>query len=337
MRCFQPHYPRVIYIVRDPRDVAVSFYHHNVKARNIPDDYPMASFVPRFIAGEFDRKFGSWRDNVLSWTVLRKDDPGFLMLRYEDLKRDTANVLANVVAFLDRCSFRKIDSSPEALQRTIELSSPERMRALEKQEAGKLGADQRNAQRQAVRSLGYVRRMEIATRPGVGGGDRIGMGQPDAEPGIRTGFGTEWPARASGLGPRSAVVTEETPRTCEDSVKRRRAENSCRISCCNTAASDCALDLRLAGFMRDLWLRDVLGVRAANQRLVPPSARSFVFVCFGNIMRSAMAEFLMRQALNEAGLEQQVRIVSAGLHASAGREAHPWAQEASAGSGHFIG
>jgi hypothetical protein len=133
---FQPHYPRVIYIVRDPRDVAVSFYHHNVKARNIPDDYPIASFVPRFIAGEFDRKFGSWRDNVLSWTVLRKDDPWFLMLRYEDLKRDTANVLVNVVAFLDRCSFREIDSSPQALRRAIELSSPERMRALEKQEAG---------------------------------------------------------------------------------------------------------------------------------------------------------------------------------------------------------
>jgi hypothetical protein len=133
---FQPHYPRVIYIVRDPRDVAVSFYHHNVKARNIPDDYPMASFVPRFIAGEFDRKFGSWRDNVLSWTVLRRDDPWFLMLRYEDMKRDTSNALANVVAFLDRCSFRKIDSSPQALQRAIELSSPERMRALEKQEAG---------------------------------------------------------------------------------------------------------------------------------------------------------------------------------------------------------
>src|SRR6202021_2574849 len=45
--CFQPHYPLVIYIVRDPREVAVSFYHYNVKARTFPDDYPIASFVPR--------------------------------------------------------------------------------------------------------------------------------------------------------------------------------------------------------------------------------------------------------------------------------------------------
>jgi hypothetical protein len=134
--CFQPHYPRVIYIVRDPRDIAISFYHHNVKARNIPDDYPMDNFVPRFIAGEFDRKFGTWRDNVLSWTALRKDNPAFLMLRYEDMKRDTARVLIDIVAFLERCSFRKIDSNPQALQRAIDLSSPEKMRLLEKQEAG---------------------------------------------------------------------------------------------------------------------------------------------------------------------------------------------------------
>ena len=133
--CFQPHYPQVIYLVRDPRDVAVSFYHHNVKARNIPDDYPMTQFVTRFIAGEFDRKFGSWRDNVLSWTLVRKDDPRFLLLRYEDMKRDTVGALASVVAFLDRCAFRKIGSNPDALRRTVELCSPENMRALEKQDA----------------------------------------------------------------------------------------------------------------------------------------------------------------------------------------------------------
>jgi protein-tyrosine-phosphatase len=82
-----------------------------------------------------------------------------------------------------------------------------------------------------------------------------------------------------------------------------------------------------------LRLLDAVGVRRSNRRPVPGSARSFVFVCFGNIMRSAMAEFFMRQALRELGMEEQVRILSAGLHAIAGREAHPWAQEASADLG----
>lgn len=78
-----------------------------------------------------------------------------------------------------------------------------------------------------------------------------------------------------------------------------------------------------------LRMLDAVGARGGSQRLVPPSARSLVFVCFGNIMRSAMAESLMRQAVRNAGLEEQVRIASAGLHTSAGREAHPWAQQAS--------
>lgn len=47
-------------------------------------------------------------------------------------------------------------------------------------------------------------------------------------------------------------------------------------------------------------------------------------------MRSAMAEFLLRKALNDTAPEaiEKVRIVSAGLHATPGREAHPWMQEA---------
>src|SRR6201987_839110 len=78
--CFQPQYPHVIYIVRDPRDVAISFYHHNVKAGNIPDDYSITSFVSRFIAGEFDRKFGSWRDYMRGSRFAGGESPQFMML-----------------------------------------------------------------------------------------------------------------------------------------------------------------------------------------------------------------------------------------------------------------
>src|SRR5258708_28403823 len=43
--CFDPRYPRVIYIVRDPRDVAVSFYYYNLKVRDLPQRYPMDEYA----------------------------------------------------------------------------------------------------------------------------------------------------------------------------------------------------------------------------------------------------------------------------------------------------
>jgi protein-tyrosine phosphatase len=99
----------------------------------------------------------------------------------------------------------------------------------------------------------------------------------------------------------------------------------------------CSLILRLGpkagGIYAKLRLLDAFGIRTSNRRRVPVSARSFLFVCYGNIMRSAMAEFLMKHALIEAGAEEPVQIMSAGLHANAGREAHPWALEASADLG----
>jgi hypothetical protein len=130
--CFQPHYRQVIYIVRDPRDVAVSFYHHNVKAGNIPDNYPMHDYIPRFIKAEFDTRWGSWADHVLSWTLLRQNDPRFLLVRYEDLHRKGLSQLDRIARFLQQYSLQSVDASPERLQRAIDLSSPERMRVLEK-------------------------------------------------------------------------------------------------------------------------------------------------------------------------------------------------------------
>ena len=77
-----------------------------------------------------------------------------------------------------------------------------------------------------------------------------------------------------------------------------------------------------------LCFMDAIGMRTPNQRLIPPSSRSLLFICFGNIMRSPMAEALMKRALKDAKLESQIEVASAGLHALAGREAHPWALEA---------
>src|SRR5262245_24787612 len=79
-------------------------------------------------------------------------------------------------------------------------------------------------------------------------------------------------------------------------------------------------------YMRLRYL-DTLGMRRSNARRVPPEAKSLVFVCFGNIMRSAMAEVLIQRAILEQS-RTGLRVASAGLHAVDGREAHPWALDA---------
>jgi protein-tyrosine-phosphatase len=78
-----------------------------------------------------------------------------------------------------------------------------------------------------------------------------------------------------------------------------------------------------------LRLLDLVGVRSLNATRAKPGSRNFVFVCFGNLMRSPMAEAMFRDSLESAHLPG-IRIASAGLHAVPGSEAHPWALTVSA-------
>jgi protein-tyrosine phosphatase len=77
-----------------------------------------------------------------------------------------------------------------------------------------------------------------------------------------------------------------------------------------------------------LRLLDSLGIRSQNMGRIKPAARSFLFVCFGNIMRSPMAEAMLSKSVTDANLHN-VRVNSAGLHAIAGTVPHPWAVAAS--------
>jgi sulfotransferase family protein len=123
--CFDPQYPRVIYIVRDPRDVAVSQYHFHRKCRLIEDSCPMETYLPRFLAGEVCRH-GSWGENVASWLATRRPGHRFLLLRYEDMVADTATELARIASFLG------IAATPQLILQAVERSSADRMRNLEK-------------------------------------------------------------------------------------------------------------------------------------------------------------------------------------------------------------
>jgi len=129
--CFDPRYRKVIYIVRDPRDVAVSNYHWELKLRSVKEGYPIEEFVPRWMAPDFWPRIGSWGDHVGSWLATRQGKEGFLLLRYEDLKENSERELARVAEFLG------IQASSERVKRAVELSSAENMRKIERKESGK--------------------------------------------------------------------------------------------------------------------------------------------------------------------------------------------------------
>lgn len=126
---FYARHQRVIYIVRDPRDVAVSYYHYVIKYRELPEDYPMADYIPRFMREDFEAQFGPWNDHVLSWLKMRQGQPDFLFLRYEDLLADPMTELGRVADFMG------ITATKSRLRRAINLSSSDHMRQLERKQS----------------------------------------------------------------------------------------------------------------------------------------------------------------------------------------------------------
>jgi hypothetical protein len=138
--CFDPRYPKVIYIVRDPRDVAVSNYHWEMKLRSVPENYPIDKFVPEWMNRRFWPRIGSWADHVNSWLSTRQGSNTFLLVRYEELSTNTHQELQRVAEFLG------IAATPGRLDRAIELSSADHMRALEKTQGGRWVATTRTRQ-----------------------------------------------------------------------------------------------------------------------------------------------------------------------------------------------
>ena len=129
--CFDPRYRKVIYIVRDPRDVTVSAYHYSIKVKLLPDSCPIQEFVPLFMSGTFgsgllaDPRWGSWYDNVASWLAMQHNRK-FLLLRYEDMLDDAARELHKVADFLG------VSATSERIARAVNLSSADKMREMEK-------------------------------------------------------------------------------------------------------------------------------------------------------------------------------------------------------------
>ena len=102
---------KVVYVVRNPLDVLVSYYHHHklITAHGYVGDLP--SFAQRFMRNEIMQ--GPFFPHVHeAWAI--KDHPNLLFIFYEDMKKDLRNVIARVSKFLEA------PLTPEQVERLVE-------------------------------------------------------------------------------------------------------------------------------------------------------------------------------------------------------------------------
>lgn len=144
---------KIIFLIRDPRDVVVSSYFQSSKREQVYQG-SIADYIRC-------PEFGIHRilDYQITWLANKAVSKDFFVVRYEDLMQDTVASLEKIVEFL---GIKKI--SRRKLNRTIELFHFENMHHFEK--IGLLGARYGNR----LRPLGDKSQDAFKVRRGVVGG-----------------------------------------------------------------------------------------------------------------------------------------------------------------------
>ncbi|NWJ01284.1 ST1D1 Sulfotransferase, partial [Crypturellus undulatus] len=90
---------KVIYVARNPKDVAISYYYFHQMAKMHPDPGTMEEFLQNFMAGKV--AYGSWYSHVKDWWEKRKDKR-LLYLFYEEMKQDPQREVRKIARFLGK-------------------------------------------------------------------------------------------------------------------------------------------------------------------------------------------------------------------------------------------
>jgi hypothetical protein len=117
-----------VYVVRDPRDVVVSYAHHSgrthermVEALGHPGQ--AVATGPDELGQQVRQHLGTWSDHVRSWT--EHELFPVLVVRYEDMLADTAGQLARLARFAG------LEASAERLAAAVRAASFDELRAKE--------------------------------------------------------------------------------------------------------------------------------------------------------------------------------------------------------------
>lgn len=121
---YNPYYYRVILLVRDPRDVMISYYYYLKDRKQIDDKLEISEFIRHTKYG-----INRWTEHTKSWYYNNYGGGGgqiIKIFRYEDFLKDTHLQLSSVMD----CFGIKINE--KLIDEAIALSSKEKMKDSEK-------------------------------------------------------------------------------------------------------------------------------------------------------------------------------------------------------------
>ncbi|XP_064423479.1 sulfotransferase 2B1-like [Latimeria chalumnae] len=90
---------KVIYVMRNPKDVAVSSFHYHGMASFLADPGTFDEFLNKFLSGNV--MFGSWFDHVKCWLKVREKDR-IMYITYEEMVRDLKGAITKFSNFLGK-------------------------------------------------------------------------------------------------------------------------------------------------------------------------------------------------------------------------------------------
>ncbi|XP_063321401.1 cytosolic sulfotransferase 3-like [Pelmatolapia mariae] len=89
---------RVVYVARNAKDNAVSYFHFERMNGGMPEPGDWSTFLQDFMAGK--KVFGSWYDHVNGWWEKKQTYSNFHYMFYEDLIEDYEKEIDRLCSFL---------------------------------------------------------------------------------------------------------------------------------------------------------------------------------------------------------------------------------------------